>query len=221
MVSENVFQISMKLLLVEGNDDKRFFESLTRHLGETGITVEIYGGKPNLGNRLVNLAGRLNALVNPSVGIVRDADGSSASAFDSVIGSLQRAGLPTPDAPITPVEQDDLQISVLILPPEDDTGELEDVCLSSIEGTPDLECVESYLACISNAGPPIADNRIAKAKIHAYLAGGPLPQFSTGDPNESTGRRQPGLRLGEAADRRVWDWTSPAFAPLISFLRNL
>ena len=221
MVSRNVSPFLTKLLLVEGNDDKRFFEALSRHLGETGITVEIYGGKPNLGNRLVNLVGRLNTLIDPSIGIVRDADESAASAFESVISSLRRAGLPTPDAPAVPIERDGLRISVLILPPEDDTGELENVCLSSIEGTPDLECVESYLTCISNAGPPIADNRLAKAKIHAYLAGCPTPLFFTGEPNESTGRRQPGLRLGEAADRRVWDWSSPAFAPLIGFLRNL
>lgn len=221
MVSRNVSPILTKLLLVEGNDDKRFFEALTRHLGETGITVEIYGGKVNLGNRLVNLAGRLNTLVDPSIGIVRDADESAASAFDSVIGSLRRAGLPTPNEPATPTEGDGLRVSVLILPPNESTGELEDVCLGSIEGTPDLECVESYLACIRNAGPPIADNRRAKAKIHAYLAGGPLPQFFTGASHESTGRRQPGLRLGEAADSRVWNWSSPAFAPLIGFVRNL
>lgn len=221
MTVHDVPSTSMKLLLVEGNDDKRFFEALMQYLGETETSVEIYGGKQNLGNRLVNLVGRLSVFTDVSIGIVRDADTSSQSAFDSVVGSLRRANLPAPDEPVTPVEQDGTRVSVLILPPDEDTGELEDVCLRSIEGMPEMQCVESYLACISNAGPPIADNRLAKAKIHAYLASGPLPQFFTGAPNESTARRQPGLRLSEASEARVWDWTSPAFAPLIGFLRSL
>ena len=194
---------------------------MSEHLAINDIEIDSYNGKPNLRNDLAERVRNPDFQTVTSLGIVRDADENSQSAFESVISSLRRAGLPTPDERATPTEQDGLRISVLILPPEDDTGELENVCLSSIEGTPDLECVESYLTCISNAGTPIADNRLAKAKIHAYLAGCPTPLFFTGEPNESTGRRQPGLRLGEAADRRVWDWSSPAFAPLIGFLRNL
>lgn len=217
MTSSHVYPTSTRLLLVEGNDDKRFFETLARHLGETGITVEIYGGKPNLGNRLVNLAGRLNALIDPSIGIVRDADESSRSAFDSVVGSLRRAGLPTPAEPVTPTERDGLRISVLILPPDDERGELENVCLSSIEGTPDLQCVESYFDCLSRVEPLISATHLAKARLHSYLAAGPIHTTDDG----KTTRRQPALRLGEAAEAGVWDWSSSVFDPLKAFLRSL
>ena len=221
MSSPTLGPAQRKMLLVEGNDDRRLFGAMSEHLEINDIEISSYNGKPNLRNDLAERVRSPDFQTVTSLGIVRDADNSSQSAFDSVVSSLRRAGLPTPDAPVAPVERDGVQVSVLILPPEDDNGELEDVCLSSIEGTPDLECVEGYLACISNAGPPIADNRLTKAKIHAYLAGCPTPLFFTGEPNESTGRRQPGLRLGEAADSRVWNWSSPAFAPLIGFLQNL
>ncbi len=214
-------QPQRKLLLVEGNDDLRFFGAMSKHLAINGIEISSYNGKPKLANDLAERVRNPDFQTVTSLGIVRDADNSSQSAFDSVVSSLQRAKLPTPDEIVTPAERDGLRVSVLILPPGKDTGELENVCLSSIEGTSDMQCVESYLDCISNAGPSIADNRLAKAKIHAYLAGCPTPLFYTGEPHESTGRRQPGLRLGEAADGRVWDWTSPVFAPLASFLRNL
>ena len=210
-----------KLLLVEGNDDLRFFRALSRSIGTNDVAVDSYNGKSNLRNDLAERVRNPGFQTVTSLGIVRDADNNSQSAFDSVIGSLRIVNLPAPDTPTIPIERDGLRVSVLIVPPNDEQGELENVCLNSIEGTPDLECVEGYLACISNAGPPIAGNRLAKAKVHAYLSGGPLPKFLTGAPNESTGRRQPGLRLGESADRRVWDWASPAFTPLIGFLRNL
>ena len=217
MTSSNEFPTPTRLLLVEGKDDKRFLEALARHLGETGITVEIYGGKPNLGNRLVNLAGRLNDFIDPSIGIVRDADNSSQSAFDSVAGSLRRAGMPTPDGPMALIERDGLRISVLILPPDDEQGELENVCLRSVAGSRELECVEDYLNCLESLEPAIAANQMAKAKLHSYLAIGPVR--TTDDGNIT--RRRPALRLGEAAEAGVWDWTSPAFQRVTEFLLNL
>ena len=217
MTDRDALPTPMKILLVEGNDDKRFFEAFMRHLGETAVSVEIYGGKENLGNRLVNLSGRLNSFASASVGIVRDADDSAQSAFDSVVGSLRRVNLPTPDASAMPTERDGLRVSVLILPPGDNEGELEDVCLRAVAGSQDMECVEGYIGCLNNAGPPVAANRIAKARLHSYLAAGPVYATQEGEP----ARRRPALRLGEAAEAGVWDWTSPAFERLAEFLRNL
>ena len=217
MTVRDALPTPMKLLLVEGNDDKRFFEALMQHLRETDIAVEIYGGKQNLGNRLVNLVGRLNTFTDPHIGIVRDADDSSHSAFDSVAGSLRRAKLPTSDEPMTPVQQNGLRISVLILPPDKDMGELENVCLSSIEDTPDMRCVGSFFDCLSNIEPEITANQIAKARLHSYLAAGPVRATQNGE----ISRRQPGLRLGEAAEAGVWNWSSSAFDLIKDFLRNL
>jgi hypothetical protein len=130
--------IATKLLLVEGNDDARFFRAISQYLGITDIEVSSYNGKSNLGNDLSERIRSPEFQALSSLGIVRDADESSQSAFDSVVSSLQRAKLPTPDAPINPTERDGLRLSVLILPPDDDQGELENVCLGSIEGSSEM-----------------------------------------------------------------------------------
>lgn len=209
--------IATRLLLVEGNDDLRFFRALSRSIGTNDVVVDTYNGKPNLGNDLSDRVRSPVFQAVSSLGIVRDADDSSQAAFDSVIGSLRRVNLPTPDAPAAPVEQDGLRVSVLILPPGAEQGELENVCLSSIEGAPDLQCVESYFDCPSRVEPSISTNHIAKARVHSYLAIGPVRTTQEGNIT----RRQPALRLGEAAEAGVWDWTSPAFERVANFLQNL
>ena len=206
-----------RLLLVEGNDDLRFFIALFDHLETTDIAVGSYNGKDNLRNDLSERVRSPEFRLATSLGIVRDADNSSQSAFDSVIGSLRRVGLPTPDAPVVPKESDGLRVSVLIIPPNETRGELENVCLSSIEGTLDWQCVESYLDCLSMSEPPVQENNKAKVRLHSYLAAGPI---HTTDNGNISGRR-PALRLGEAAEAGVWDWSSPAFERLEEFLRNL
>ncbi len=221
MLSQTTEPGRSKLLLVEGNDDVRLFSAMSLHLGIDITQVDKYNGKPNLGNDLSERVRNPDFHRFFSLGIVRDADDSSRSAFDSVVGSLRRAKLPTPDGPMTPIERDGKRISVLILPPDEIQGELEDVCLHSVAGSLDMRCLERYFDCLSRSGPPIADNHLAKAKIHAYLASGPVPLFYTGEPNESSERRRPGLRLGEAAEARVWNWSSPAFALIVDFLRKL
>ena len=186
-------------------------------LGITDVTMSIYNGKANLGNDLSARIRESEFQAVSSLGIVRDADDSSQSAFHSVVGSLQRANLPTPNAPTIPMERDGLRISVLILPPGDDCGELENVCLSSVAGITDMQCVESYFDCLSNVEPSIAANHMAKARLHSYLAIGPV---HTTDDDHIT-RRRPALRLGEAAEAGVWNWSSPAFEKVADFLRNL
>ena len=205
-----------RLLLVEGNDDLRFFQEFARYIGTSELEISSYHGKFNLGNDLSNRVRSAGFQAVSSLGIVRDADESSRSAFDSVVGSLQRANLPVPNAPIIPTEHNGLRISVLIVPPGDDEGELEDVCLRSVEGYRDMECVESYINCLQNTGPPIASNRLAKARLHSYLAIGPVHE---NDGNAL--RMRPALRLGEAAEAGLWDWSSPAFQELAEFLRGL
>ena len=209
--------VQRKLLLVEGDDDRRLFSAMSLHLAISGIEISSYNGKPNLGNDLSERVRNPDFQTVTSLGIVRDADNSSQSAFHSAVGSLRRAKLPTPDAPMVPTEQDGLRIAILILPPDEDMGELENVCLSSIQATPDMQCADSYITCINNAEPPIATNRIAKARLHSYLAIGPV--HTTNDGNIT--RRRPALRLGEAAEAGVWDWSSAAFQQIEDFLRNL
>ncbi|MYC34586.1 MAG: hypothetical protein F4X64_15595 [Chloroflexi bacterium] len=221
MASQTMAAGSQKLLLVEGADDRRLFGALANHLAIHGITIESYNGKSNLGNDLANRTRSPHFSLYSSLGIVRDADDNAQSAFNSVISALLRAKLPKPTSPVSPATEHGLRVAVLIIPPDEDSGELENLCLRSIENAEERACVDACINCVETAGEPISANRLAKAKVHTYLAAGPEPGFFAGTPNESTDRRNPGLRVGEAAEARVWDWTSPAFAAVADFLRSL
>lgn len=94
------------------------------------------------------------------------------------------------------------------MPDGSSQGNLEDLCIRSIESSLDSTCVDQYVQCRVNAGAQIANNRLAKSKAYAYLAVG-------------RDNAEPGLRLGEAAEAGVWDWNSSAFQRIRDFLQNL
>ena len=82
-------------LLVEGNDQRNFFRASISRMGIERIQIQDFGG-------VNELAEFLKAMVNmdefrdmvASVGIVRDAEASARSAFQSVQSSLGNASLP-------------------------------------------------------------------------------------------------------------------------------
>ena len=197
------------LLLVEGNDDARFFGAFLRRLNLTGVQIAVVGDvnqfAPFLANTLVRDLefSRLGKLA-----LVRDADLAPQAAFRSLQMALTRAGLPSPAAPFQTSTDGQPAVSVAILPDGDSRGNLEDLCLRSIWGSGEngaaLECVEQYLNC-RGVSPGAESGRVSKARLHAYLA--------VAD--------EPGRRLGEAADAGIWDWNSPALQPLADFLRQL
>ena len=203
--SQRIVRINApKLLLVEGQDDRRFFGAFIRRLSIDDIRVETYGGTANFGNFLALLVANPQFDVVTSIGIARDADRSRQSAFDSVAGSLRQTNLPVPDGAMRPVTANGIRVSILIIPPGSETGELEDLCLAAL-GNDDrvLECADQYLDCVTDAGIELPERM--KSRLHAYLAAG----------------NEPGRRLGEAADAGIWDWASPAFAQVADFLRGL
>ena len=193
-----------KLLAVEGQDDRRFFGAFLKSLQISDVQVQGYGGTPNFRNFLTQLVASAQFNDIDVLGVVRDADRSRQSAFDSIVGALRHAGLPAPPEPIYPVTENGLTVSVLIIPPDSHHGELEDLCLSALsDDNRALACVDRYLDCVTDAGVELPER--AKSRLHAYLAAG----------------NQPGRRLGEAADAGIWDWSSPAFDQVTNFLRSL
>ena len=193
-----------KMLLVEGESDRRFFETLLGRLFSTEtIQVERYGGKFALREFLRLLQISPDYPMVDSIGVTRDADESSASAFQSVRSLLMSAGLDAPDEPMV-ATRGRPRISVFILPNCESAGMLETLCLSAVECDPAMPCVEQFLQCLEeNANLP--SNNPDKARAHAFLAS----------------RTKPELRVGEAAEAGHWQLDSPVFEPLKSFLLAL
>ena len=193
-----------KMLLVEGESDRRFFEALLGRLSaiET-VQVEPYGGKSKLRNFLRLLQVSPDYQEIDSIGITRDADQSSASAFQSIRSLLMSAGLDSPDEPIV-ATRGRPRVSVYIFPDCTNMGMLETLNLSAVQDDPAMPCVEQYFQCLEE-GASMHSKNPDKARAHAFLAS----------------RTNPELRVGEAAEAGYWQLDSPVYDPLKSFLLAL
>ncbi|MFQ5880501.1 MAG: DUF3226 domain-containing protein, partial [Dehalococcoidia bacterium] len=186
--------VEVKQLLVEGADGHRFFAALTSEMALSGIQVQNYGG-------VTELASFLKALRDTSgfrervssVGIVRDAEASASSAFQSVQSAVQNAGWEAPQQPMTPAG-DSPKVTVLILPDANRPGMLEDLLLEAVSDDPVIPCVNKYFECV-NARLGSVPRPMPKARAHAFLAS----------------RERPHLRVGEAADAGYWQLDNAAY----------
>lgn len=199
-----------RLLLVEGNDDVQFFRRIIQRRQSEGMQVIEFGGKDKLGEFLTNvLVPRIRATdIVHIIGVVRDADCDYDRAFQSVGDSLRRAGLPVPNAPATPanglLDGNEISVAGYIVPDNASSGDLETLILRAVEGSPALDCVDTYIECLKERGMTVRHER--KAKLHAFLASDP------GDPT---------LQPGQAIDAGVIPWDSPAFDDVHKFLNML
>jgi hypothetical protein len=81
-------------------------------------------------------------------------------------------------------------------------GMLETLCLQSVEEDPVMTCVDEYLQCVQEIREVA---HLHKARLHAFLAS----------------QKEPGLLLGESADKKYWPWDHPAFDQIRQFLDAL
>lgn len=192
-----------KVLLVEGNDAFQFFKALLRHLNLLyKIEIRNFGGVNDLDFlETLKITSGFEKVI--SLAIIRDAEKSSVSAFNSVCGALKHAGL---DAPFEPMVSTggSPKISVFILPDCINEGALETLCLRLVENDPAMPCVDQFFACIQNNGLTLPGN-LQKATIHVFLSS----------------RKRPNLLLGQAAQAGYWPWKHAALDQLKNFLNNI
>ena len=190
-------------MFVEGRQDELFFGAFMRRLGIYDVQIQDCRGKDNLGPLLEAISQDTDFHLVQSIGIVRDADTSASSAFQSVQGSLRNAGLSVPIEMLVASEGTP-KIAVFVMPDNSAGGALEDLCLATLEGDPAMPCVNDFLQCVGGRVETPPQN-VAKARMHAFLAS----------------REDSELRLGEAAQRGYLPWGNAAFEPLTEFLTNL
>lgn len=192
----------VRLLLVEGVRDERFFSCLLSHLGLDAQVIPLEG-KSNTRDRLgaVSTApgfGEITAL-----GVVRDADISPENSFRSVTDALKAFGLPCPQKCVEPCTGPP-RVAVLLLPGEGKPGSIEDLCLESVTEDPAMVCADKYFSCLREQGCDLPKHE-SKAKVQTFLASRPKSE----------------LWLGTAAEAGIWPWESPAFDEVKGFLRTL
>jgi hypothetical protein len=188
-----------KLLLGEGVEEELFFDALLREMQLDDIQVAYYGGKTNLARYLETLRllpgfGDLDLLI-----VTRDADSNAAGALASVRSALGKANLGQPDR-VGEYGGTEPAIGIWILPDGTNTGMLEDLCLASVTSDTAASCVDEFFNCLDKKG--LVPKNMSKARLHAFLSS----------------REKPDLRLGTAAQKGIWDWSSSSFAELKGFL---
>ena len=194
-----------KQVLVEGNDEVRLFGALAQHLGISDIQVNQYKGRGNLRSFLKALP-LLDGFENiNSLAVVADANSDRNGAEQRIRDALSAADLPSPRRPLQALPQGSLRVCYLVVPHEAESGMIEDVCLDSVESDPATDCVDRYFECLKQANRVPKEVRMAKARLHAFLAS----------------REEPHLRLGEAADNGIWDFEADVFHPLKTLLELL
>lgn len=184
-------------LLVEGNDQRNFFEALTKHLSISGIQIWNFGGVPDLREFLSAFATESNFPMVRSIGIVRDAEGPARSARQSVLSALRNAGLPAPTPAGQQASVGSPRVSVFILPDNKHPGMLETLLCQTFAGAAEDRCIDDYFACV-----PVPIRRPEKARAQAWLATKPDPHVS----------------VGVAAKKGYWDLDHAVFAHLRNFL---
>lgn len=190
-------------LLVEGNDQRNFFEAFLDHLSRSDVQVHDFGGVDDLREflrALVDAPGFKETV--QSVGIVRDAERCAASALQSVQSSVENARLLVPARPGERTGANPA-VTVLILPDGSHAGMLETLLCESFADTPVDECINAFFECAEALGESV--NRPHKARARAYLATKPDPHLS----------------VGVAAKRGYWNLDHDAFGNVRDFLTKL
>lgn len=201
--TERITITQPNVLLVEGDEDKVFFEALIKHLHLQDIQILPIGGKEKLRRNLRALVKTPGFTKVTTLGVVRDADTDPNAAFQSVRDTLQAVNLPAPERPLAPVGHSP-RVAVMILPGESAPGMLEDLCLEAVVQDPAMLCVEQFFECLQQEKLSLPDN-MSKAKVQVLLAS----------------RRKAGLRLGEAAQAGYWPWDAKAFEQMRNFLQQM
>ncbi len=193
--------VKPSVLLVEGSSDKKVIVCLLQYLEIQNVQVMAYGGKNRIQEQVRALLKVSGFSSVEKLGVIRDADDSRDTAFESLSDCLTRSGLGKPPADGTLVGSH-LAVGVFILPDNNGAGELEDLLLESVVDSPPFQCVEPFGDCVSKLD--ISPKSISKSKALAYVAA--MPDYCH--------------EMGVAAQKGYWNFDADCFEPLKRFLSS-
>jgi Protein of unknown function (DUF3226) len=198
---------SKKVLAVEGQDEKNFFDKLLKNLGFSDFQIEDVGGKDRFPDKLpalLKIPGFFDADGSPAVShlvIIRDKE--EDNAFKSISNIVFKAGLKPPNKHST-FSDSKPKVGIFIMPGTKVQGTmLEDLCLKTVQNHPAMKCVNEFISCASALDTK--PKNLSKAKAQTFLAAQPEIVNS----------------VGVGAQKGYWDFESPALDELKQFLSHL
>lgn len=194
----------MKLVLCEGKDEIAVITELCKAREIGGLTVEHYGGIPNVWNVIEQLPKRPAYAQKEieSLAILMDGDDDPDAAWQrlcDVVRKHLKVSLPGRGR----FAGDKPQVAGYVIAGVEGKGMLEDLCLRAVSGTPGFNCLDEFFRCMAEKTDKKEYH--AKARFRAWM--------STQSDYD--------LGVGLAATRGHLPWESPAFDPLVEFLRTL
>ena len=146
-----------------------------------------------------------------SLGIIRDANSSADSAFQSVQGCLRNSDLPVPPSlanrratGTNPADaRKPLTVSVFILPDNKSQGELETLLYRTLSRDI-VKCIDDFVEC-AKAATGVSPSKPDKARVAAYVA---------------VQKREP-HSLAVSARQGVWDFNHDELSSVGEFLQEL
>lgn len=173
-----------KVFIVEGQDDKNLLEAVAKKFHPAPEDLCYYDAKS-----VDNIRPSIELLANDPIYdslealcVVCDADACPNARFQSVTDGLRNIGVEPPQRCFEWTTGRP-KACVMILPDGKSKGSLEDVCVESVRGTPEMACVKQFIECLNRKHP-----MPAKARAYAYLAA----------------MDRPDVRVGTAAKRGYW-----------------
>jgi hypothetical protein len=137
-----------KILIVEGNDPYRFFIKLLLHLQIDGVQVIDFGGNDELRKKLIALPNIPGFNSVNKLAIIRDAEESNPkNILSSISDALRKNNILCPEILNVFQENNGIHIGIFLLPDNIKEGMLEDLCIMSIEDSPEMVCINEFLNC--------------------------------------------------------------------------
>jgi len=203
------------LMMVEGKDDREMLYRLCDHIGLSREQVQIfeYRGKEKFPAALKFITNSEKFETVEKLGVFRDADDGSESAFQSIEYHLKASDL-IPDSAIpssqgtvshSDDEQASMSIGVFIMPNCSDHGALESLLLGSLSN----EMHSEIAGFIANSEALLGSDRTRdkfknsdKSKVYAYSA-----LFENAN-------------FHDMFNKRLWEFDHATFDKLKAFLRE-
>ena len=207
-----------KLILCEGRDEEIFLISWLNSddlSNEPGFSNEIqvlnFGGNSDLSRQLEKYRKMDGFDSLTHLMIVRDAEQDSDGAVKSIQSALSNNGFQVPEESCQWIydKENDLHIGFLLFPACDKNptiGTLEDLCLKILAKSDASVCMEEVNIFLERLETEHGKNFSHKFKtqLHAY--------FAVSDDYV-------GMKIGEAASAKAFNWSSSELEPLKNFVR--
>ncbi len=201
---------SNTVMLIEGNDEIKFFNAFLSHMGMTPGTemqTRSVRGKENFREELPAFLNDPNFSRVTAYAIVRDADMNAMDALRSIRDLLRNMQQPCPENHASFAYNDDptLKVGIFIITGNTTSGMLEDLCLRSVLNHSIFPHVIDFVTKINETMGDQAPNNQSKAKVQAFLSG----------------MHKTVPHLGVAAMKHYWPFDDEAFDELRYFIKQL